>query len=872
MKRRKRMLEDLRQDIEQHIEKETQDNIGRGMPPEEARYAALRKFGNVTRTVEETRDVWSFLWLEQMLQDTRLGLRRLRKSPGFTVIAILTLALGIGAGTAIFSVVNAVLLGSLPYKDPSRLAMIWGANTRRGVDKTPVSPGDFFEWKQKNTAFQDIASSYDNQVTLTGVGNPQFLMGYNFSANYFSILGVSPQLGRTFTPEEDRPGAPKVAVLSDKLWRGTFLADPGILGKFITLDGEPYRVIGVMPRSFDFVPGVLIWMPAALPDSAAGDYEHRFIRVMGRLKPGVSVEQARSEMTALALQIGAEHPATDTGNAVKITPLRKQLAGDIQTPLLVLLGAVGFVLLIACANVASLMLARATTRHKEIAACAALGASQGRLLRQFLTESLLLSLAGGALGIALALWCTNFLVSIFPNDIANLSIPRVESIPINLPVLFFALGATVLTGLLFGVAPAMQSARANAADVLKESSRGASPGSRSARLRRVLVTAEIALSLVLLAGAGLLIESFERVARGSLGFEPDHVLGVEVFLAANHYPPEQPDKQRAFVRDVLARMKSLPGVLSAGVVSTLPLTGFWGETDFLVEGRPLPKAGEAPTADNRLITPGYFSTLRVPLLSGRDFTDADREGARQVAIVDRTLAERYLGASPIGKRLNLGTPEKPEWWDVVGEVDNVKAFGLERPDLPTLYRPVEQHPWPLLAFTIRTAGDPAALIRSAQQAVWDVDKDQPVFRTLPMSTLAMQSVALRRVSTLLLAGFAGLALVLAGVGIYGVMAYSVARRTHEIGTRMALGAQPKDVLRMVLGQGARLTMAGVVIGVLAALALTRFMASFLFGIGASDPWTFAAVAILLSFIALAACYIPGRRAMHIDPIAALRHE
>ena len=872
MKGRRRMLDDLERDISDHIERETEDNIQRGMPPKEARYAAMRKFGNAMLVVEDTRKVWVSVWFEQLVQDTRLGLRRLRKSPGFSVLAVLTLALGTGASTSIFSVVNAVLLGPLPYKDPGHLAMIWGTNARRGIKKTPVSPGDYFEWKQKNTAFQDIAASYDNQVTLTGVGNPQFLFGYDFSANYFSILGVSPELGRTFTAEEDRPGAPKVVVLSDKLWRGTFLADPGILGKSITLDGEPYRVLGVMPGSFDFPTGVQVWMPAALADSTASDYEHRFVRVMGRLKPGVSGERAQAQMKALALQMDAEHPTTDAGNGVNITPLRKQLAGDIETPLLVLLGAVGFVLLIACANVASLLLARATTRYKEIATCAALGASRARLLRQFLTESLLLSLAGGALGIVLALWCTNFLVSIFPNDIANVSIPRVDNIPISMPVLWFALAATAVTGLLFGVVPAMQSAGANAADILRESSRGASAGSRSARLRRVLVVAEIALSLVLLAGAGLLIKSFQQVIHGSLGFQPDHVLGVEVFLAENRYPANQPDKQRAIVRDVLDRMKTLPGVVSVGAASTLPLTGFWGETDFFVEGQPLPKPAETPSADNRSITPGYFTTMRVPLLDGRDFTGSDRDGGERVAIVDQTLARQYLDGSPVGKRLNLGTPEKPEWWNVVGEVTNVKAFGLESPPLPTLYRPYAQHPWPLLAFAIRTSGDPAALLHSAQQAVWDVDKDQPIFRTLPLSTLAAQSVALRRVSTLLLAAFATLALLLAAVGIYGVMAYAVARRTHEIGTRMALGAQPKDVLRLVLGQGARLTIYGVIIGAVAALVLTRFMASILFGVGASDPVTFAGVAILLAAVALGACYIPARRAMRIDPMAALKYE
>jgi predicted permease len=872
MKRPRRMFDDLDADIREHIEKETQANIERGMSHDSARYAALRKFGNVTQVKEATRDEWSSVWLDQLLHDTRSGLRMLRKSLGFTSIAVVTLALGIGASTSIFSVVNAVLLGHLPYKNPGRLAMLWGTNVHRGVNKTPVSAGDYFEWKHRNTVFEDIASSHDNQVTLTGIGHPQLLFGYDFSANYFSILGVSPQLGRTFSANEDRPGGRKVVVLSDKLWRGTFLADSGIVGKSITLDGEPYAVTGVMPGSFDFPPGTQVWMPIALPDSAAGDYQHQYVRVMGRLKPGLSLEQAQSQMTALGAQIDAEHPTTDAGNGVDIVPLRKELAGDVQTPLMVLLGAVGFVLLIGCANVASLLLARATTRHKEIAICAALGASRGRLLRKFLTESLLLCLAGGTLGIALAFWCTSFLASIFPNDIANVSIPRVENIPINMPVLFFALAATVLSGLLFGIVPAMQSAHANAADVLRESSRGTTAGSRSSRLRRVLVVTEISLSVVLLAGAGLLIESLERVARGNLGFRPDGLLGLEVFLAANHYPENQPDKQRTFVQNVLQRLKALPGVESVGATNTLPLTGFWGDTDFLVEGQASPKPGDTPNADNRFITPGYFSTMRIPLLRGREFTDADRDGGPKVAIVDETLARKYLGGSPVGKRLNLGTAEKPDLWEIVGEMGNVKAFGLENPELPTVYRPYAERPIPLLAFAIRTSFDPTALLKSAQQALWDVDQDQPIFQALPLSTLATQSVAIRRVSTLLLAGFAALALILAAVGIYGVMAYSVAQRTHEIGTRVALGAQPSDVLRLVLGQGARLTMAGIAVGVSVALLLTRFMGSFLFGVKASDPLTFAGVAILLSCIALAACYIPARRAMRIDPMEALRFD
>ena len=868
----RRNHKELEKEIQHHLRMAADDRVERGASMRDAQAGARREFGNVELARQTARDVWGWRWLEDLSQDMRYGARMLRKSPGFTAVAVLTLMLGIGVSTAIFSVVNAVLLGHLPYKDPSGLAMIWGTNARRGPGGFSVSPGDYFEWRQRNTAFEDIAASYDNEVTLTGSGNPQMLIGYNFSANYFSILGVAPELGRTFTAEEDRAGGPKVAVLSDTLWRSTFQGDSQVVGKMITLDGEPYTVIGVMPPGFAYPPRTQLWMPVGLSASAAEDYQHHYIRVMGRLKPGVSVEQAQAQMTNLAAQLAAERPSTDTGNGVAITPLRKELAGDIQTPLLVLMGAVGFVLLIACANVASLLLARATTRQKEIAACAALGASRGRLLRQFLTESLLLSLTGGALGTALAFWCKSFLISIFPNDIANLSIPHVEDIPINVPVLLFAVGATVVTGLLFGVAPAMQSARANAADVLKESSRGATPGSRSARLRQLLVVGEIALSLVLLAGATLLIESFQRVIRGSFGFQPDHVLGVEMFLASNRYPGDQPDKQRAFVRDVRERMRSLPGVQSVGAASTLPLTGFWGQTEFLVEGQATPKPGEAANADNRFVTPGYFSTMRVPLLRGRDFTDQDKDGGLRVAIVDETLARQYLGDDPVGKRLNLGKPEKPDWWEVIGEVVHVKAFGLEAKDLPTLYRPYEQVPLGLVAFAIRTNGDPAALLPSAEQAMWDVDKDQPVFQALPMSTLAAQSVALRRVSTMLLAGFATLAVVLAAIGIYGVMAYSVAQRTHELGTRMALGARPMDVLRLVLGQGARLTLLGVLIGLCASVVLTQFLAGILFGVSARDPLTFAGVTILLSLVSLGATYIPARRAMRLDPIAALRYE
>ena len=811
--------------------------------------------------------------METLWQDIRYALRQLRKNPGFTAVAVLTLALGIGANTAIFSVVNTALLAHPPYKDADRLAMIWSTIPSRGPGEFSVSAGDYFEWKQKTTVFEDMAASFDDEVTLTGAGNPQFILGYRFSANYFEILGVKPALGRTFTAEEDRPGAPQVVVLSDKLWRTTFHADPQILGKSITLDDNPHTVIGVMPPEFQYPPSVELWMPMAQPASVAGDFQHRYIHPIGRLKAGVSATQAQAAMNKLECQIAAEQPATDAGNGVSVKSLRHMLAGDIRLPLLILLGAVGFVFFIACANVASLLLARATTRQREVAIRVALGAGRARLLLQFLTESLLLSVAGGALGVLLGAWCTRFLVAIFPNDIQNLSIPKIEAIPMEGRVLSFGLGITILSVVIFGVLPAMFSARPDGDEVLRESGRSATPSSHSARLRRVLVVAEIALSLVLLAGAGLLLKSFDHITSSNLGFRPDKVLAVEVFLPNSRYPGNQPEKLRAFVDGVVNRLEALAGVQSAAAVNFLPLTGFRSGMAFLVEGQAPPRPGEQPSANNLIVTPGYFQTMGIPLLRGRAFVPADHAGTEQVAIVNSTLAQRYFGGEdPVGKILNAGSPEHPDRWRIVGVVGDVRAFGLDQPVSPELYRPFDQTSFPLIAFTIRTGGDPAALAKPAEQAVWDVDKGQPVFKMVRMSVLSAQSVALRRVSTTLLVGFATLALVLATIGVYGVMTFAVAQRTHEVGIRMALGAQQRDVLWLVLGQGTEIVAAGVAIGAIAALALAQSMHSLLYGVSATDPVTFASVVLLLFGVAMLACYIPARRAMRVDPMVALRHE
>jgi putative ABC transport system permease protein len=808
--------------------------------------------------------------MRDLLQDVRFALRQLRRNKTFTVISVTTLALAVGANTAIFSVVHAVLLAPLPYKQVDRLAMIWGRNPSRGDLQFPISAGDFSDWKQKNGAFEDIAASYDDEVTLTGAGEPRMVLGYAFTPNYFRVLGASPERGRTFTEEDARSKA-QVTVLSDKFWRQTLHGDPEILGKAITLDDKPYTIIGVMPPGFEFPPRTELWKPLSL-SASSGDYEHRYLRVMGRVKSGISMSEAQLRMNALERQIAQERPMTDAGNETWLEPLRHQLSGDIRLPLLALLGAVGLVLVIACVNIAGLFLARAGDRKVEVSVRVALGASRFRLLRQFLCESLLLSLLGGVAGIVLALWSTRFLLSIFPNGVANLNIPRVEAIPVNTPVLLFALGITLLTGLMFAIAPAMQSAIADGNNALRES-RTSTSAMRSTRARSVLVATEIALALVLLAGGGLMIQSFRHAYEQNLGLHPDPVLALEVFLPQTRYPSEQPEKRTAFLAGVLAELERVPGVASASATNFLPLSGFWGTTDFTIEGNARPADRIKPNADNRMITPGYFSTMGIGLVRGRDFSDRDRSGREPVAIVNETFARRFLGGNdPIDQILEIEDPPHPERWRIVGIVSDVKSFGPEQVPHAEIFRPLAQVPFPLLAFVVRTSGDPAALLKPAEQAVWNVDKDQPVFDAMAMRVLARQSITLRRTSTMLLAAFASLALVVAAVGLYGLIAYSVVRRMHEIGIRMALGASRSDVLRQVLRRGMTLVLVGEIAGTAVAVLMMQLVSGVLYGVSPQDPATFSLVVLALTMVALIACYIPARRATRIDPMVALRYE
>ena len=871
--RRQKLDDELDEELRAHIELAVQENLQRGMNAEQARTAALRGFGGMTQAKETYRMQRGLPVFETLANDLRFGVRQLVKSPAFALTAILTLALGIGATTAIFSVVKAVLLAPLPYKDPGRIVAVWTANPVRGSQPLSSTPGDFAIWKERSAAFEDLAPSYDNEHTLTGQGAPQFLIGYAVSANYLRILGVAPALGRLFTDMEDSPDGPKVALLSDHLWRTTFHSDPGIVNKVITLDGIAYTVLGVMPRGFDYPASVELWTPSNIAPSAYTDFNHTYIRILGRLRPGVSLAEAQKRLNDVEAQVAAAHPQTDSGNRVVLVPLREQLDGDIRMPLLILMGAVGLVLLIACANTAGLALARNAERQKEIAVRMALGATRRRLLGQFMTESLLLALIGGAGGIVLALVGTHFLLRLFPTDVANLNIPKLTQIPMDREVLLFALGITLLTAFLFGIVPVLKGMRTEASAAMKESSRGSTSTRRSNRSRSAMVVSEVALALMLLTGAGLVVASFNKVTNSDLGFKPDHVLSLQLFLPPDRYPSENPVKRRQFVEQVEKRMNTLPGVQSAGVVNFLPLSGFWGTTSFLLRGQAAPKQDQEPEADNRIITSGYLRTMGIPLLRGRNFSDADRDRGVQVAMINQTLAEQYFkGREPIGEELNLGTADKPDWWQIVGVTGDVKAFGQDQPTHADIYRPFDQLPFPLVAFTLRTETDPASMIKSAEEAMWSVDPNLPVLKAIPMDMLAGQTLAVRRASSSLISAFAVLALVLASIGIYGVMANAVTQRRQEIGVRMALGAQRGDVLRMMMGLGVRLTGLGVAIGLIGAFALTRLIGSLLFEVNAMNPLIFSCAAIALAAVAMAACYLPARRAASIDPMKALRTE
>jgi len=808
-----------------------------------------------------------------LLQDLRYGLRMLTKDPGFTAMAVLTLALGIGANTAMFSVANPVLLEPLPYKRAGRLVTLWWTNTAFGSSAPgSVCDPDYVQWRTQNQVFEDMAAFHGMTSNLTGVGEPERLLGSAVSPNIFHLLGVSPLLGRTFLPEEERAEHGNVVLLSRQLWERRFGSDPAVAGKSITLDGTSFAVVGVMPANFRFPNESSFWEPLVL----SHDCSNAMDQVVARLKPGITLERARNDVAVIEHRLNQQRRRADTGQPTfSFVFLRDAMVSNIRPALLVLMAAVGLVLLIACANVVNMLLARATARQREMAIRSALGAGRGRILRQLLTESALLAVAGGSLAVIFAAWCRDSLVSLMPQ---NLALPgvissRIAAVNIDARVLGFTLLASLGSGLLLGLAAALQASRADTNLSLKESASTSTPGIRLLSLRNLLVIGEFALTLVLLASAGLLMKSFVRLIELDPGIQPLNVLTMNLVLPSTKYQTET--QMKAFHDAVMQKMGALPGVRAVGTVSYgLPLGGGGLLGDFEVDGQR--EMSAHLMASKLVVSPGYFRALGIPLLQGRSFDDHDSAQAQPVAIVSDSVARRFWpkGDAP-GKRISLGWQGSP-WYSVVGVARDVRQMGPQKEAPLAIYVPYSQAPrdffLSFMTVVARTDSDPLSMANTLRRAVQTVDPDMPLFDVASMEQLVYKSVASPRFNALLLACFAALALTLAVVGIYGVMSYSVAQRTHEIGIRMALGAQQEDVLKLVVSQGLRLTLIGEVAGILGALGLTRFLSSLLYSVKPSDPLTFVVVSLGLAGVALLASYVPARRATKVDPMAALRYE
>jgi putative ABC transport system permease protein len=801
--------------------------------------------------------------METIRQDIRYGIRTLFKNIGFTGVAVLALALGIGANTAIFSVVNAVLLRPLRFERSDRLVMVWEKRLQLGRIRNVVSPPDFNDWRAQNQVFEDMAAYSGQGFNLGASTEPERIEGAAVSPGLFPILRARPQMGRLFEDGEDNPAGNPVVIISSALWGRSFAADPEIVGKTIKLNEKAHTVVGVMPADFVFPNRRSeVWVPLVLGPADAGNRGGHSLTVVARLKDGVSLEQARTEMDSIASQLEQQYQV-NTGHGVNVFSLYEEVVASARPALLVLLGAVAFVLLIACANVANLLFARSAARQKEIAIRTALGAGRSRIVRQLLTESILLAFIGGAIGVLFAAWGLDLLLAIGKG-----TIPRVTEIKLDGSVLGFSILLSLATGLIFGLVPALQASRPDLNEALKEGSRSASGGIRQNRTRSLFVIAEVAICLVLLIGAGLMIKSFARLLDVSPGFNAENVLSMNVALSGSRY--KEGTQVAGFYQQSLARLSRLPGVQSVAATAGLPMAGGFGSRYFRIEGRPPQPAGQGFNANTNLATPGYFQTMNIPFIEGRDFDDRDASKAPETAIINQEMARRYWpDEDPIGKRLAVG--DGP-WRTVVGVVGDVKQAGLDIETRPEMFWPYYQLPVGFATFVVRTNGDPAAMTSGVRRAMQEIDKELPLYDIKPVSEVISESVAPHRLNMLLLGIFAGLALVLAAVGLYGVVSYSVSQRTREIGIRVALGASHKSVLALVVGQGVVLTLIGVAIGVGASFFLTKFMSSLLFGVSATDPITFAAISLLLIGVSTVASVIPARRAMMVDPMVALRYE
>jgi predicted permease len=887
---RKRMIDGLDQDIREHIEIETQDNIQRGMSPEDARHAAMRKFGNVTRVKEETREVWSFLWIEHLLQDIRFGVRMLRRSPGFAVAAVLTLALGIGANTAIFSVVNAVLLRPLAYRDSPSLVNIWGKFEKDGIPQNWISEPEYWDLLDHNESFAQVAAyALGGRANLTRADAPPVQVSEaSTTADVLPMLGIVPVVGRSFSVEEDQPGHSHYVLLSYALWESQFGGDPNIVAKPIQLDGEAYSIVGVLPKNFSLGGKQDLWVPLGLNKANTQGRGSHYLHVIGRLRPDVNPLQASAGLVTLAGDLRRAYP-NDYGPESKnfdmfMVPVKEQLIGRLRPALLVLLGAVAFVLLIACANVANLLLARASAREKELAIRAAMGAGRTRLVRQLLTESLLLGLAGGLLGLVLAYWGVGALRALVPPNT-----PRMDEVQLDSVVLAFTFGVSLLTGLFFGLVPSWHIVRNDLREGLSDTGRGTSASGKTLHLRSWLVVSELALAVLLLVGAGLLIRSFNRLLDVSPGFQTQHLLTMELSLPEKTYPDGAPVQK--FFTELLASVKTVPGIQSAGAVSQLPLSDSYTSGSVFFEDTSIPDIPRLPNLgnlpfmeiDQRAATSEYFQAMQIPLVRGRLLNDADDASALLVAVVDTNFAHRFWPqGDAIGRRVGIDTipnsnPQMPRWRTIVGVVGHVKHYALDVEGREQIYFPHRQPLFGVFAprdmtLAVRTSQDPGSVTNAIRERIFAIDKGLPPYNIATMDQLVSTSVAQPRLNLSLLVAFAALALVLAAVGVYGVMAYAVTQRTHEFGIRTALGASSTDVLKQVFLEGGRLAALGLALGLIAALVLTRLMASLLFGVSPSDPMTLGLVAVILALVALAACYIPARRAARVDPVIALRYE
>ncbi len=804
-----------------------------------------------------------------LLQDLKYAIRMLVKTPAFTGFAVGVLALGIAANTSIFSFANTVLLHPLPYRDAGRLVMIWEDASFIGFPRNTPAPGNFYDWRAQNRSFEDMGATRDASFSLTGGAMPEEILGRQVSWNLFRVLGVAPFMGRDFAAEDDKSNTGYVAILSHALWRQSFGSDPQVVGKQIELDSEKYTVIGVMPQGFEFPDRAsAIWVPLAFSDEQATNHHRHFLQVVARLKPGITLAQANADLTAVSMNLAEKYPDSNKHIGAFAVPLHQDRVGNLRLAIYVLLGAVGFVLLIACANVANLLLARATARQRELALRMSLGAGRGRIIRQLLTESILLAVLAGALGLMLSIWGAGFLARLVPAGI-----PFDVTAGINARVFAFTLLVSMGTGILFGIIPALRVSRINLNESLKQAGARSGIGAHGRHTRDVLVVAEVALAMVLLTGAGLMIESFAKLRSLNPGFSADHVLVLRTPLPDPKYPKLA--QRTAFYDQVLERVNRVPGVVAAGFTTWVPLTNRGGSNGFTVEGRPAPAPGEFSDANMRVISKDYIRTMGMTLKAGRLFTGEERQDSPLVLLTNETMARQFWpDENPLGRRIKLGGFDSDyPWITIVGIVGDVHQMGLDVAPRAEMYVPYSQYEYFQPGYlAVKTTADPLQVASAVRDQIWAVDKDQPVADVMPMQTIVDEELSPRQMQAKLLGIFAGIALVLASLGIYAVLSYAVAQRTQEIGVRMALGAQRPDILRMVIGRGLALTFAGVGIGLAGAIALTRVLRSLLYGINANDPLTFAAVAATLSAVALLACYIPAYRATRVDPIVALRHE